>query len=225
MTRDSLPKIKSFLSKSKTDDIIIISLSGHGAYEVADYSSYYYLSHEVEVDNLAETAIAYDDLNSLLNDVRARRKLMLVDTCASGEVTPAVLNQVKRFAEQKGLSSRASSALLIKQKYQKPRPYLFMRDRYIYNDLNRRNGAVIFTSAEGGEIAFEHPTIKNGFFTAAIIDALSSKKADLNRDGKISMTELENVVRYTVSLQTNRLQNPIIERDNIYQEFSFPVLR
>ena len=133
--------------------------------------------------------------------------------------------QIRTIAKQKGLSSRASSALLIKQKYQKPRPYLFMRDRYIYNDLNRRNGSVIFTSAEGGEIAFEHPKIKNGFFTAAIINALSSKKTDLNRDGKISMTELENVVRYTVSLQTNRLQNPIIERDNIYQEFSFPVLK
>lgn len=224
VTRESLSKVKSFLAKSETDDVVVISLSGHGAYEVADYSSYYYLSHEVDVNDLTNTAIAYDDLNELLNDVKARRKLMLVDTCASGEVSPVVLNQVKKYAKEKGLSTRNSSALLIKQKYQKPRPYLFMRDRYIYNDLNRRNGAVVFTSAEGGEIAFEHSKIKNGFFTSSVIKSLSSKKTDLNKDGRISITELENVVRANVSHQTKRLQNPIVERDNIYQEFSFPIL-
>jgi len=100
-----------------------------------------------------------------------------------------------------------------------------MKDRYIYNDLNRRNGAIVFTSTEGGEIAFEHKSIKNGFFTHAIIKALSSGKSDLNKDGKISIVELENVVRLSVSRKTQRLQNPIIERDNIHQIFHLPAIR
>jgi len=225
VTRDNIQKVHQFLKSAKVDDVVILSLSGHGAYEVGDYSGYYYLSHEADVDRLAETAIAYDELEEIMSNIAARRKLMLVDTCASGEVDSATLQRIKTFAKENDLDTKTSSALVTKTKYQSARPYLYMKDRYIYNDLNRRNGAIVFTSTEGGEIAFEHKSIKNGFFTHAIINALNSAKSDLNQDGKISMLELENTVRLNVSRKTQRLQNPIIERDNIHQTFNLPVIK
>jgi hypothetical protein len=74
-------------------------------------------------------------------------------------------------------------------------------------------------------MSFESPKIQNGFFTHEILEALGSQQADTNRDGKISMDELEAFVSLTVAVKTGGLQRPTVDRDNINQRFSFPLLR
>ena len=67
--------------------------------------------------------------------------------------------------------------------------------------------------------------MKNGVFTYALLRVLAEPKADVNRDGYLSMDELETAVKATVSTATRGLQHPTIDRDNIYQDFRLPVLR
>lgn len=73
-------------------------------------------------------------------------------------------------------------------------------------------------------MSFESPEIQNGFFTHEVLEALSSSLADLNRDGRISVDELEAFVSLKVALMTGGLQRPAVDRDNINQRFSFPLL-
>jgi EF hand len=94
--------------------------------------------------------------------------------------------------------------------------FLYERDRYIYNDLARRTGSIIFSASHAGEMSFESPKIQNGFFTHEILEALASSQADTNQDGKISMDELEAFVSLKVALMTGGLQRPAVERDNAY---------
>ena len=107
---------------------------------------------------------------------------------------------------------------------QPKRVFLYERDRYIYNDLARRTGSIIFSASHAGELSLESSKIQNGFFTHAILEALGSNLADTNHDGNISIDELEAYVSLVVALETGGMQRPTVDRDNINQRFSFPLL-
>src|SRR5207249_9933957 len=124
-----------------------------------------------------------------------------------------------------GLDGRMSAALQSDRASRPRRVFLYDRDRYIYNDLTRRTGALVFSAAHAGELSFESPKIQNGVFTWEIVDALVSGKADVNRDGTITLDELQAYVSRNVAVKTGGLQRPTMDRDNIHQRFGFPVLR
>jgi hypothetical protein len=104
------------------------------------------------------------------------------------------------------------------------RKYLYTKNRYIYNDLIRRSGAIVFSSSQGGEFSYESEAIQNGFFTEEIINSLTNSMADNNGDGKISTEELRDYVSKIVPQKTSDAQHPTVDRDNIYQKFSFPIV-
>ena len=81
----------------------------------------------------------------------------------------------------------------------------------------------MFSSSKGSELSYESDTIQNGFFTESIIRALISDDAD--KDGTVSTDELRLYIVDSVASNTGRLQHPTVDRDNIYQKFSFPLRR
>jgi hypothetical protein len=90
---------------------------------------------------------------------------------------------------------------------------LYEQDRYIYNDLARRTGSIIFSASHAGEMSFESPKIQNGFFTHEVLEALGSRQADTNQDDRISVDELEAFVCLKVALMSGGLQRPTVDRD------------
>jgi hypothetical protein len=123
-----------------------------------------------------------------------------------------------------GLAARTSLVFQQAHSGQPKRVFLYERDRYIYNDLSRRTGSIVFSASHAGELSLESPKIQNGFFTHAILEALGSNLADTNHDGNISIDELEAYVSLVVALETGGMQRPTVDRDNINQRFSFPLL-
>src|SRR5260370_9093351 len=93
-----------------------------------------------------------------------------------------------------GLGARTRPVFQQARAGQPRRVFLYERDRYIYNDLARRTGSIIFSAAHAGEMSFESPKIQNGFFTHEILEALPSSQADTNQDGRISIDEREACV-------------------------------
>ena len=98
------------------------------------------------------------------------------------------------------------------------------RNRYIYNDLLRRSGAVVFSSSSGGELSYESAKLKNGYFTEGLLRALAKRKGgDVDGDRRVSVRELEDYVRAFVRKESGGLQNPTIDRDNIFVDIALPV--
>lgn len=89
-------------------------------------------------------------------------------------------------------------------------------DRFV-KELQEMN-AVIFTSSRGVELSQESEDWEHGAFTYAIIEGLGGK-ADLIRDGKISMKELDAYVSETVPQLTNGAQHPITDTPDGYLNF------
>ena len=101
------------------------------------------------------------------------------------------------------------------------RNYLYQKDRYIYNDLVRRSGAIVFSSSKGGELSYERSDIENGLFTEYIMKALTTTEADKDKNGTVSTDELREYVSTQVAKASGDLQHPTVDRDNIYQKFGF----
>ena len=225
VTRDNILKAGEVLKNANVDDTVVILVSGHGAYDLSKEATYYYGTYNIDVKNLATTAVSFDEIESLLRDIAPRRKLLLLDTCESGEMDETTRAELTSRMRDVGLAARTSPVFEQARTGQPKRVFLYERDRYIYNDLARRTGAIIFSAAHAGEMSFESPKIQNGFFTHEILEALTSSQADTNQDGRISIDELEAFVSLKVALMTGGLQRPTVDRDNINQRFGFPLLR
>ncbi len=224
VTRENLLKAGELLKNAGVDDTVVILVSGHGAYDFSKEATYYYGTYNIDLKNLATTAVSYDEIESLLRDIGPRRKLLLLDTCESGEMDEVTRTELLAKAQGAGLSARTSPVFQQAHVGQVQRVFLYERDRYIYNDLMRRTGSIVFSASHAGEMSLESSKIQNGFFTHEILEALSSKEADSNHDGRISVDELEAFVTLKVALMTGGLQRPTVDRDNIDQRFGFPLL-
>ncbi|MBW2569658.1 MAG: caspase family protein, partial [Deltaproteobacteria bacterium] len=95
-------------------------------------------------------------------------------------------------------------------------------DRFV-KELQEAN-AVIFTSSRGRELSQESDRWKHGAFTYALIQGIKGK-ADLIRDNKISMKELDAYVSETVPKITNGAQHPITNTPDGYVNFPVAIVK
>jgi len=223
VTRGAVDRIRGFLAPAGVDDTVVLLASGHGARDPGPQANFYYVTHEADRADLRGTTLALDELEGLLATTKARRRLLLLDACQSGDIDPAALEAIRARASASGLTVRltpgreGSNAL--------PRTYLAYRDRYVYARLQRRTGVVVFASSLGDEVSIESEKLGSGLFTAALIRALGARQADLDGDGWLSIAELEPAVKLMVGGAAMGLQHPSIDRENPLQELRLPLLR
>jgi uncharacterized caspase-like protein len=65
-------------------DVAVVFVAGHGIEQGGDY---YFLCHDTKETDLENTALPWRDFANVLREVRAKRVLLLVDTCHAGFVT------------------------------------------------------------------------------------------------------------------------------------------
>ena len=204
-----------------------------------EYATYYFLTHDAELDNLSRSAIDFEELEAVLQGIPARNKLFLMDTCGSGELDPGTAQRLAAGTEEsKGVWSRLpplGRGIVLREDRndaqadfrQAVRAYLHDTNRYIYNDLVRRSGSIVFSSCRGEEVSYEHEKYENGLFTEYLIRALAGE-ADTDGNNIVDTYELRDFVRAGVSEETEAdsslylvPQHPSVDRDNIYAEFGF----
>ncbi len=222
VTVDTIFEAKQFLSKAKVDDVVVLFVAGHGLYGGNDSSDYYFLTHDTDLNRLSETAANFEAIENLLQGIPPRRKLFLLDTCQSGELDNEMKPAFLTNAAQRGLQARGIRKKKRTGLYGDYRRLETDRNRYIYNDLFRRSGAIVLSSSRGSEWSFERDEFENGVFTEIVLRALTSRGADTDRDGLISTDELRAYVIRRVPEVTSGLQHPVVDRDNLYTSFSFP---
>jgi uncharacterized caspase-like protein len=84
----------------------------------------------------------------------------------------------------------------------------------LFTDLRKRTGVTVISSAGGVEFAMESSTWQNGLFTYCLIDGLTNKKADLNNDTQITVSEIQKYVQTEVNRLSNGRQNPTSRIEN-----------
>ena len=223
-SREHILAAREALAASKIGDQVVVFVAGHGMLDAQ--LDYYFVTHDFDRAKPSRRGLSYDQLESLLDGIPARRKLMMMDTCHSGEVDEdavrvpppppggardladvKVAADFRTFSYGGAVQSPDRSSEVLSQ---------------LFADLRRGSGAAVISSASGAEFALESAAWNNGVFTYAVLHGLTSGDADLDRDGTTRVSELRDYVVGEVHRLTRGAQTPTSRRENL--EFDFPVL-
>ncbi len=221
-TVENILKLKEQLKNTKVDDVVVLFFAGHGVLDTE--MNYYLATTEIDVDNMANTALRYDYLEGLFDGIPARKKVIIIDACHSGEVDKEEEFTETEYEVEDDVVFRdvKSAAAVFETKTAKiTTQSSFELMKMMFADIRRGTGSTVISSAGGGEYAYEADQTKNGIFTYVILNGITSKKADLNKDGHIMISELRDYASKRVSKLTRGMQNPTSRRENL--EFDFKI--
>jgi hypothetical protein len=214
VTQENILQLKKKLANSQIDDKVIISYSGHGLLD--SNFNYFLSSYNVNFDQPQEGGIPYSDLEWLLDSIPARKKLMLIDACHSGEIDKAEVKMMEDTAavlaqnnQEKGSKIRVvsanSGALGLKNSFE------LMQELFL--NVSKGCGATIISAAGGDQAALEGDAYKNGYFTYAVLNYLKSHST-------VSINELKAYVFSEVERLSEGKQKPTSRSENLDSDWN-----
>lgn len=218
--REKILAAREFLANSRVEDEVVLFIAGHGVLD--DELDYYFVTHDFDLKAPSKRGLTYEELESVIDGIPARRKLMLVDTCHSGEVDEDAAVAVATLPagdEPKARAVTEFRALKLNAIESPDASHELLAQ--LFADLRRGTGAMVISSASGTEYALESEQWNNGVFTYAVLDGLSRSRADADEDGDVQVSELRDYVIEKVRTLTAGQQTPTSRRENL--EFDFDV--
>jgi len=169
------------------EDMVIIFFAGHGATE-KDVSSpdgdgleKYLLPVDADLEDLYTSAIPMREISHIFRRIKSERIIFIADSCYSGASGGRTVNV-------SGIRSSLSDAFL---------------DRIAVG-----KETVIITASGANEVSAESDEFKHGIFTHFLLEGLKGK-ADVDRDGLITVDELYNYVSEKVARASGQEQHPV----------------
>ena len=74
--------------------------------------------------------------------------------------------------------------------------------------VNSGNGSIIFTATTGSGYSYEQSNWGHGAFTLSLLEGLEKMKADYDKDGTITIKEIDLYITNRVKQLTNGKQKP-----------------
>ena len=206
VTVSNVKALKQKLQQTSVNDKVIISYSGHGLLS-KDYD-YYLSTYAVNFQKPEENGLAYDELENLLDSIPARKKLMLIDACHSGEVDKEEGIAMQRMADSLGLKKGIILDDSTTQTQQLGLQNSFELMQSLFVNVGKSTGATIISAAAGNQFALERGDLKNGVFTYSILEAMEKNKT-------MKISELKKIVGERVEQLTNGMQKPTSRNETI----------
>ncbi len=218
VTRSSLDSVQKFLDGVTATDVVMVFIAGHGVLD-QDFN-YYFASHDLDFNSPEKNGISYDDIENLVDGISAIRKLLIMDTCHSGEVDKDDVEESTVVEESSsddivfrnvgvGVRTKEGAGIQVTNEIMKE----------MFSDLRRGAGATVIASAGGTEFAMESEQWQNGLFTYCFINALTSKAGDLNKDGKIFISEIKKYIQAEVYRLSDGKQEPTTRTENLNMDY------
>lgn len=217
VTRKNILSAKDFFKPAGTNDVVILFIAGHGVLDAN--LEYYFCTHDIDFQDPSKNGIAYEKLESLFDGINALKKLLIMDTCHSGEVDKDDIEEIAAVDTELGdISFRTTDATTVLTERQGLKQ-TNEAVKEMFNDLRRGTGATVLSSAGGVEFAMESEEWKNGLFTYCLLKGLKQGEADLNQDGEIYLSELQEFVRGEVLNLSKGKQQPTSRFENISLDY------
>lgn len=182
--------LSDIAAKADPNDILLVYLSGHGiSYPPnSEKGQFYYLTTDISSDNLEDPvarntkAIAQDSLQYWINQVKARKRILILDACNSGKVVETLA------PGEKALNSDQRRAL---------------------ERMTDRSGMFVLAGSAADKSSFEASSFGHGLLTYSLLNNMplvaASNKSYIDV-GKLFGNTLEEVPRLAKDI--GRVQKP-----------------
>ncbi|UKN02149.1 caspase family protein [Paracrocinitomix mangrovi] len=218
VTLESLQAIKDELMNTNVDDVVCLFFAGHGILDVE--LNYFLASHDIDFKDPGTRGIPYEAFEDILDDIPARKKLIMIDACHSGEIdkeeVALIESEGQNQTEEGDVTFRAVTSTTLQQ-VGLSNSFELMKE--LFNDVRKSSGTVIISSAGGMEYAMEGGDWNNGVFTYSFLNGIQNMKADLDQDGVIMLSEMNNYIRDEVFRLTNGKQQPTNRAEVLDQDW------
>ena len=214
VTRERVLAFRKELEASSVDDEVVIFYAGHGLLD--EKLDYWLATADTSFEAPAARALAYEQLEGLLEGIPALKKLLLVDACHAGELDR---DETKVASAEAGSGSGSGPGLVKSRGFQSVRktPVLGLRSSFelmqaLFADVRRGSGASVISAASGTELAYEAADWHNGVFTYALLAALPAGEGP-------RVSALRETVSARVLELTHGQQTPTSRRENLDLDF------
>ena len=221
VTKKLIKELKEKLKKTTINDIVVVSFSGHGL--VDDDFNFYFATHDIDFNNPKPNGLSYQDIQDLLSDIPARRKLLLLDACHSGELDETETLQKTKLTNENVSEFTPKGSIGIESKNSKQGlKTSFELMQSLFYDLDRGNGAYVISAAGGKEFAYESDDWKNGVFTYSFINGMYDLSYDTWKGKQqVPISKLKDYIYNSVKTLTNGQQKPTSRSENVEWDWSF----
>ena len=188
--------------KAGKEDMVIIYFAGHGATEKdvtspdGDGLEKYLLPVDAELEDIYTSALPMREISHIFRRIKSERIIFIADSCYSGASGGRTINV-------SGIRSSLSDTFL---------------DR-----IASGKGTVIITASGANEVSTESDEFKHGIFTYFLLEGLKGK-ADIDRDGLITVDELYRYVSDNVARASGQEQHPV-KKGTVEGRFVFGIVR
>ena len=212
-TIENITALKNKLLKTNANDAVVVFVSGHGLLDKEN--NFYYATHDVDFANPALRGLPYDALEDIVDGIPARKKLLLIDACHSGEVdAEAIDTSTTTTAISEGnIKTTGFRGVTIKTKKKAGLKNSFEMMQELFSNLSQGSGALVISAAAGVGFALESAEWNNGLFTYAVLKTLRDKDGDANKNKHISVNELKTIVTKEVERLSKGRQKPTTRRE------------
>ena len=218
-TREKILAARKLLEKAGLDDQVVLFFAGHGLLD--SKLDYYFATTDIDFKNPAKRGLSYEAIAGLLDGLRARKKLLLVDTCHAGEADEDELGLAKAVKVAEGTVRARSFRGLEFLPEQRPTVAAARQmEQEFFADLRRGSGAAVIASSAAAECALESDAWNNGVFTYAVLAGLKNSRAYRDGDGRVTVKELRRFVIAEVRRLTRGRQSPAARAENFAFDFS-----
>jgi uncharacterized caspase-like protein len=187
------------------DDVVVVYMATHGSSRDVDTVGVnYIITHDTEIgpkidpDSLYATALPMVDIaNAIATRVKAGRAAIFLDTCFSGN---AAVQNTKLIAP--GIKNAAPSKQML-------------------DHIKQGSGRMVFAASGTEQESLESDTLKHGFFTYYLVQALRQEggSAPLSKIFDYTQQHVSQTVS-TEFKQYNLQQNPVMSRSADNTDFA-----
>ena len=207
-SRENILALKQKLMQTNVDDKVIVSFSGHGMVDPQHPGDFYFVTGSTDVNDPAANGVSYAQLEELLDSIPARKKIMLLDACHSGESNDnaaAISSHIPGTKRGDDNKNKAGSIEIL-DVVENTDPahssatdiFKLMKEAFV--DIRRNNGAYVLSAAQSNELAGEGGGTSNGWFSSCLIE-------QLKQNNSMSVNELSKKVNQCVSSKSGGNQN------------------
>lgn len=217
VTKENIIGLSTYLESAKPNDAVIFFVAGHGVLD--NDLDYFFATYDIDFNNPSDRGVSYSVFEEILANVHSYRKLLIMDTCHSGELDKEEVEMEQSADVKEGdVTFRAAGAgVRQKEGFGVQNSVELMQE--VFSDVRKGTGATVISSAGGAEYAMESDEWQNGLFTYCLINGLKQKKADANYDGEINVSELRYYVYNAVKTLSDGKQKPTARSENLSLDY------